>query len=257
MKLIVLIATHAANVSRCKMIDETWGRDLKRHNIDYYFISGDELDLNNTLKINFKESYEQLPLKTLLMLKQISNIDFNYIIKLDDDTFFNIDEFLKTDFINYDYIGKFNLADAKRDSYYKRIHFYKIKNKDYHIDKILPQFDYAQGGFYALSRSAVDYILTHKKELFINTPTSYKGEDELLGEILARQKKYDIKDSYVSSLLHLDATKNGISFHPVHHTLVKPLYKCAGVEEKIKFLKANFYKNAYILRDVILRKYEK
>ena len=39
MKLIVLIATHAANVSRCKMIDETWGRDLRRHNIDYYFFN--------------------------------------------------------------------------------------------------------------------------------------------------------------------------------------------------------------------------
>jgi hypothetical protein len=257
MKLIALIATHGANASRCRTINETWGRDLKRHDIDYHFVSGDELSLNNALKIDFDESYEQLPLKTFLMLEQISNINFNYIVKLDDDTFFNIDEFLKTDFMNYDYIGKFNLANNKRDTYYKRIHFYKIKNVDYHVDKILPQFDYAQGGFYALSRRAVDYILTHKKELFINTPTSYKGEDELLGEILARHKKYDIKDDYVSSLLHLDATKNGISFHPVHHTLVKPLYKCIGDKEKIKYLQANFYKNAYVLRDVVLRKYEK
>jgi hypothetical protein len=257
MKLITLIATHAANASRCKMINETWGRDLKRHNIDYYFISGDKLGLDNTLKINFKESYEQLPLKTFLMLEQISNKDFNYIIKLDDDTFFNIDEFLKTDFINYDYIGKFNLADRKRDPYYKKIHFFNIKNKDYHVEKMLPQFDYAQGGFYVLSRSAVNCILNHDMEFFINTPTSYKGEDELLGEILDKLKKYDIKDKRISSLLHLDATKNGISFHPVHHTLVKSLYKCVGVEAKIKYLKANFYKNAYVLRDILLKKYEK
>ena len=53
MKLIALIATHAANVSRCKLINETWGLDLKRHGIEYYFVSGDELSLKNALKINF------------------------------------------------------------------------------------------------------------------------------------------------------------------------------------------------------------
>ena len=80
------------------------------------------------------ESYNQLGLKTYLAFKKIINLDFDYLVKLNDDTFFDINRFLTEKIKGYSYIGK----QEKKLKNSSNSHFFKcskefsvLKNNNY------------------------------------------------------------------------------------------------------------------------------
>jgi hypothetical protein len=232
-------------MERVKAIQSTWTKNLKHK---YYFVSGDDLDVDNFIKIDFNECYEQLPLKTYITLKSTFTIEYDYLVKLDDDTFINTDNFAILP-ENFDYAGKFNSAKNNNPS----THFYKVTNKNYKVNKQLPKFDYAEGGFYILSKKAVSEIISVEKSFFVNTPENYRGEDVCVGEILNHKKfiKLDLNSKY-SKLLNMDITTDNISIHPVQPECMFKLIDM-NYDNQIKYFEQNPTKNNYNIRDLYLK----
>jgi len=253
MKLLVFITTYNKNVGRINTIENTWAKKLKEKNIPYFFISGDNLEVNApTIKLNdFVESYEQLPLKSFHLFKESLNYEYDYILKADDDTFLNID-LLNGDILKFDYIGKFN-----NPSNAPNLHYYKC-NDNFKVPKKAAKYKYAEGGMYILSRKAVQKIVELPEKTFINTPENYKGEDVLVGDILHGDDftKLDIKDVELSKKLNMDITKNGLSLHPVHSIIMPKIYNLS-FDEQIKKLLENPVLNDYNRRDIYLKSYDR
>lgn len=248
MKFLVLVFTCKKYFNRLNAINTTWGDQLKQLNIPYYFVSGDEdiKQFDNSIFLdNFVECYEQLPLKTFHAFSESLKHSFDFLVKLDDDVYFNIDKFLKLDIKNFNYIGKFNKPNNSSN-----IHFFKC-NDQYKKEKSPTEYEYAEGAFYCLSRNYIEKICSFDKKFFINTPETYRGEDVLVGSILRDAKKLDLNTDY-SKKLNMDITMGGISLHPVHFSLYKELYK-KSFEEQIIILKNNPLKNQYNLRDLYLK----
>lgn len=253
MKLLTLVFTCKKYINRLPPINNTWGKTLIENNIPYYFVSSDiEIkEFNNNLLLeNFTESYDQLPLKTFKALNASLRFDYDYLIKLDDDVFFNTEEFLRTDYYNFEYIGKFN----KPNNNSKNIHFFKCSD-EFKKEKQPTIYEYAEGAFYCLKRCCIEKICSLKEDFFINTPETYKGEDVLIGNILRDSKKLNLY-SEESKILNMDITKNGISLHPVHQSLFNELY-LKSYSDQIKILKENPLKNQYNLRDIYLKNFFK
>jgi hypothetical protein len=254
MKLLVLIFSCKKNLDRCVAIQQSWLQDLKQNHVEYFFVSADELDIQEPqIKLkNFTECYEQLPLKTFLTLKQICNYNFTHLIKTDDDVYLNIKKLIKTLSQNVDYSGKFNLKGTDASM----IHYYKC-NKQFKTPKKQAHHDYAEGGMYVLSKKAAKHIASHDQNAFINSPKTYKGEDVVVGELLSNEQfiKLDLTDN-LSDKLNMDITINDISYHPVHKSLMHKLYKAKTTSNRIHILVANAAKNDYNKRDIFIRKYE-
>jgi hypothetical protein len=254
MKILVLIFSCKKNLDRCLAIQQSWLQDLKQNHIEYFFVSADNLELQEpSIKLeNFTECYEQLPLKTFLTLKQIYNYKFTHLVKTDDDVFLNIKKLIATLPKNVDYSGKFNLKGVDASM----IHYYRCSG-EFRTPKKKASHDYAEGGMYILSKKAVKYIVSCDQETFINLPKTYRGEDVAVGELLNNEKftKLDLTDS-LSDKLNMDITRNDVSYHPVHKSLMHKLYEAKTTNERIDILVANTAKNDYNKRDIFIRKYE-
>ena len=242
MPIIILIMTHNNNMNYIKTIAKTWAKNI---NHEYYFVTSDKLDVDvPTIKLKGSiEVYEQLPMKTYVALQHVyKNHKFSHIIKVNDDTFVDMSKF-KDAYLQYDYVGKFNTPGSN-----PFVHYYKC-SEAFRVPKSPTLHPYAQGGFVVLSRNAVKKIISQPKEQFVNTPSTYKGEDVLLGEILssAVYKKLDIKDSY-SDKMNLDITNDFLSLHPIDYKIMhKLLGKCNKSIKKILCNSQNL--NDYIKRD--------
>ena len=250
MDIIILIMTYKKNVNYIKTIEKTWAKNVK---LKYYFVTSDTLDVDvPVIKLKrYTESYEQLPMKTYLTLKYVyENFKFSHIIKVNDDTFLDIEKF-KEEYLKYDYVGKFNTPNNS-----PFIHYYKCSD-EFRVPKSPTLYPYAQGGFVSLSKYAVKKIISQDKELFINTPLTYKGEDVIIGEILSSNiyKKLDIKDKD-SDKYNLDITDNFLSVHPVDYRIMHKLLGKNKVHQK-KVLSAFKNLNDYNNRDEFLSFYLK
>jgi len=249
---LVLITTCKKNFKKIEAIESTWANILKKNNIPYLYVTSDLIPSVPTLRLeNFVESYEQLSLKTYYMLTSLKETTFSHFIKLDDDTYFDYDK-LETCVFNYDYVGKFNEIEES-----KFIHFYKVAPL-FRKPKSKALSSYAEGGFYILSKKAANIIINNDINCFKNTPFNYKGEDVIVGEILAKNtsiNKLDLND-YISKKINMDITKNGASFHPVNPVVMELLYRGDNLSDKIQILLENSEKNDYNKRDIFLKKYE-
>lgn len=144
---------------------------------NYYKIK----DLILTVKCN--EVYENLPKKVILALKYLyENTNYDYILKIDDDTLINTDnltKYINKHFYNLDYMG--GLAGGHVD---KKWHFGKcsdelLNNKEYWHDY---NGYWCGGGFgYILSRSAVNLLLKNENYSYIFDDEIY--EDKAIGNI--------------------------------------------------------------------------
>jgi hypothetical protein len=250
MRLLVFITTYKKNIIRIKAIQNTWAKKLREKNIPYFFISGDNLDIDAPfIHISeFVESYEQLPLKTYYILKESLKYEYDLLIKTNDDTLLNID-LLDKNILQYDYIGKFN-----DPVYAPTIHYFKC-NEKFRVPKQATKHRYAEGGMYILSKKSVEKIVSVPKNDFINTPENYKGEDVTVGEILKDDEftKLDIKDKELSKKANMDITKSGFSIHPVHNLLMSKIYNL-NFDAQLKILLENPILNDYNRRDIYIIK---
>ncbi len=123
MKYVFGIFTGPVTQSRKSVVLNTWAKDIPRDQ-EHFFVYGDCRDrvtvkTGNDLFLDCTETYESICIKTYKFYKHCyDNIDFDYIVKLDDDTYLDVDKFLDQR-IAHDYAG--HLVSSKIENY---IHHY-------------------------------------------------------------------------------------------------------------------------------------
>ena len=191
--LVILIFSEFSNVNRRDIIRETWLKLGAERRFKHYFVIGtldlvedqlnnlyDEQKKNDDLLLfpHLKDTYSALSLKLLTSLKWFANkIKFNYLLKVDDDSFVQIDK-LFDELVE----EKFKTSNALYWGYFDgRAHVKRrgqwMEKRWILCDRYLP---YALGGGYVISHDLVTFVSKNSDILQL-----YANEDVSLGVWLA------------------------------------------------------------------------
>lgn len=200
--LVVLVMTGPKNYDRRRVMRDTWLSGAS-NNVRHFFVLGSknqprevQTQLNEEQAAyqdllvldDFEDSYHKLTEKLALMLEwTYRNLNFQYVLKADDDTYARLDVILK----------ELKNDARKRDArtlywgfFYGRSHVKKSgqwKETEWKLcDYYLP---YARGGGYILSHDLVAFVAENWKRFQL-----YGSEDVSLGAWLAPLKLDRIHD---------------------------------------------------------------
>jgi len=237
----LLIATTSCKKylsTRVNAIKNSWNYNgiYKNFKITHLFFIGgnDEKQENDLITLKCRDDYCSLSGKTYSVLKYINdNLHFDYLIKTNDDSYVNIEKFCDSNFENYDYGG------------------YCCINTDMDV---LQQTDFAQGGFYFLSCKSTEYILNTEGELSLLNNLNSSIEDQNIGRIMAQ--KNNLKFLKLNNFPKIDMPfhicEEGMSIHPVHHTLMRELYTNKNhFNKQLSILKYKSFTSDYGIRRTI------
>ena len=213
---------------------------LVQYNIQPVFVTGDE-DIQTgeyeCIRLdNFQEKYTNLARKTVYSLEHLcQNYKFDYLIKMDDDVVFNVDQ-LDLEVFKYDYVGKFFNSFTKNEI--------TIDLPSYNIREVIElypsafsdsPFKFAAGNFYVLSRKAAKIVADNKNLLEdFYKETVRISEDQFVGYCLQKQNitKHDYGyETPATRDLILQITRNLTTFHPVSDNLFMKLIRIAPQEQ--------------------------
>jgi hypothetical protein len=188
--LVVIYSCRKYLETRIPAIRSTWAADLKARGIPYVILVGDGDDrvTGDVLQLDVSDRYEDLPAKSLKLFEWVrTHTDFQYVIKVDDDVYLDVDEF-------------FDALSHRKYHYYGRILHRSIGTMDrtWHqgksqgqrarraIDKSPEPAVYADGATaYCLSRLALECL--HRMAATLEgkrlIACSYM-EDKLVGDLL-------------------------------------------------------------------------
>jgi hypothetical protein len=250
MNLFVGIVTCNKNLSKIDYLRKTWVKKLISNNINYKFFVGrgsTSILPDDVVALDVEDDYESLKQKTIGIIDYaIKNYNFDYLLKVDDDTFIDVDNLIKIDFNNKDYIGWFScLKTHKRllKNYIDYMTKRKLrKNLDHsYIDKINFDLTYAIGGYYLLNKRIAPLVL------------QTLSNNSLCNEILQE----DISTGYACNLINASTmdfykkinwyqvSNNNTFYHPINFMLMQELSDSKDFEERKKILEANIILNNY------------
>lgn len=166
LKLLVLVISAVKNQNRRDAIRETWAKAKVNGDVNIIFILSRDQYLNaeklvhdDILEVDVADEYRLLSHKLIESFVRVHNINFEYLLKCDDDTFVDISKIigeLDNAPKNKFYWGYFNgNAHVKRAGKWK-------ENGWILCDKYLP---YALGGGYVLSKDLIMYIVNNQNYL--------------------------------------------------------------------------------------------
>jgi len=126
------------------------------------------------------EAYEHLPEKMHRFFEFCSNrLDFDFLLKIDDDSYVDIGTFLDFDTRGGDYIGLIRGMGDPRIT--RTWHYGKCTDKSYEIPYDGEYVcDWARGGGYLLSRKALNVLVEKTASMF----SEHLFEDKMVGEAL-------------------------------------------------------------------------
>lgn len=249
MKLFVCIISCNKNLAKLNSLRNTWIKDLKKHGIDYRFFIGNKTETkhNDVVCLDVDDSYEGLRVKSIESFKYcLQNFNFDYLLKVDDDTFVDIDELVKLKNIS-EYTGWLSSLEKHKQhlklytNYMKCRSLRKDLNHEY-FKKIKNNFYYAVGAFYFIRKDLLEKIIEMSySDLVFKTILQ---EDISIG-YLANKLKIIPKD--ISSKFSWYQISNNTFFHPIHTLLFKDLHNIKNIENRKKLLKQkimlnNFYR---------------
>ncbi|XP_050520863.1 beta-1,3-galactosyltransferase 6-like isoform X2 [Daktulosphaira vitifoliae] len=185
-RVLVIVISAFENHDKRIAIRETWAQTKEnirvlfilsknQHNISLKNMLENEKSIyNDILEVNVPETYNSLSIKLLEALKHIDNLDFQYLLKCDDDSFVDltgiVQELNKLPKKKL-YWGYFNgIANVKKSGKWKESEWILC-------DKYLP---YALGGGYVISKDLVSYIIKNQNYLSL-----FISEDVTVGAWLA------------------------------------------------------------------------
>lgn len=247
LKIIMLIFVCKTNYVRISNQIENLKKHaslLTEYNIHPIFVTADkELDTKgyNVIQIEtIEEKYTNLAQKVMNCFEHLQQTySFDYLIKIDDDTLFNVDR-LDCNIFTHDYIGLF--FDHFTDNEIK-IHLpnYNL----YETIKLYPSiytnsnFKFAAGNFYVLSNKAVKRVLEHKLVLNACYEENVRvNEDQFIGYCLQKDDitKYDYRyETKETKDQVLQITSNLTSLHPISNFLFQTMIPLSP-EEQLKTL---------------------
>ena len=154
-------------------------------------------DFDNKTKINIvdcSDAYESLIYKVYESIKWVHhNIDYDYILKTDDDIGFNTSSintlYKKIINDNTDYTGFFCRQPREGFEYMSTYHYGKCNDKIVNSTPVMcPSDSYASGGAYFLSRDAVEFYL----DTFPHQDMKMIYEDVMMGVIMNKSSSLNI-----------------------------------------------------------------
>ena len=204
---------------------------------NFIFVGASEESITHkkVVRLDVCDDYFSLRYKVLQALQYSLAYDYDYFIKIDDDTFFDFANIDMLQFKDYDYIG--NFLSYKNLLQIQSHHVEYLQSKA--INSQLPQqyfnneiseFSYAAGGFYMLSRCTVIKILNTLK--LLDAEPCIKQEDAFIGYLcsLCGVRSLDISDN----LDFYDVSKHGIFCHPVNNFINRKLSLTNNRRETLK-----------------------
>ncbi|CAH0551549.1 unnamed protein product [Brassicogethes aeneus] len=256
--VVVLSAPH--HFQERNTIRSTWGSEkfVLNKTISYYFLLGETLNdnlqkeilfeaenFNDILQERFLDSYNNLTLKSINMMKLISNHCFSntkFVMKVDDDIFVNVENLVqmlasKGDASNIIYGKKICRAFVIRDSTNKWYVPNYLYNKGMYPD-------YVSGTAYVFSVDVAEKLLNASFSIPI-----VHLEDIYLTGICAKKANVKLEGNYMfvyrQPKLDFCLMRMGISFHEFNYSTIHYIYeelKDPNLPEKCAKYKENVYK---------------
>lgn len=244
--MIFYIITCEKNLKRAKKIKTRF----ENTGVEYYFVysKDPQQKLEPYIEVDCKEAYEDLPLKTYGLVNHFLHTDHDYMAKLDDDTFLDLNK-LNSLSLKEDYIGLF--ANYTLDTKSTIFHWYKIDNEDYKIQKKVFELYYAEGACYFLSKKAAHLISNKGKNFYANSPSTYLGEDIKVGMALSGCD-ITIKNLRTNYEMFYEMTEDCMIIHPVETFVIEKLEKCKSDKEKKDILLKYNFLNTNLRRETFL-----
>jgi hypothetical protein len=203
-KMVVGIITCVKNADKIAAIKQTWVKDLRKQQVDYYFIIGDPLLTGckiekDILYVPCADTYESLLQKVYCFYKYVlENTTYDYVYKVDDDCFVNAELLYNTCFWNFNYFGRMVCVEEKE------------LNRTWHFGKCATYTAYTGQYYGAWCGGGYGYFLSRKaiKEIVATAFTAADlYEDKAIGDAL-RMKNIDpeINEKYTAvDILELDS----------------------------------------------------
>jgi galactosylxylosylprotein 3-beta-galactosyltransferase len=163
-KLLVLVISAVKNQNRRDAIRETWAQAKDDVEVRFVssqdkFLNAEKLVHNDILEVDVTDEYRLLSLKLLKAFDNVRSLNFEYLLKCDDDSFVDIPKIINE--LNFAPKNKFYWGYFDGNAHIKRAG--KWKETDWILcDKYLP---YALGGGYVLSKDLVMYIVNNQDYL--------------------------------------------------------------------------------------------
>ena len=259
--IILLITVCNQNRQRIKNhVDNLYNQSLINNDIKFtpVFVFGKDGDTTgipfDTIITDVEEKYSNLKLKLLASYKTVSeDYDFDFLIKIDDDTKVNLGQFKKEWVVGKDYVGRFidgNISskiilELEMFNMYKTI----ILNPQKFIET---NYKFATGDCYILSKKAIQYINNHDCKY-----DNIFGEDRMFGFILKSDDivKNDIKlTNEMTNKCNLQVTIDYFTIHPIHENVYQSLIDKA-IDEQLSIIENKSLFNLSI-RKMYLRELE-
>lgn len=197
--LVIVVFSAPKNFERRSVIRNTWLKTAGNYSILHFFAIGttslnsklrqdleSENNINHDLLIltSIREAYSKLSKKLLETFRWVTqNIYYSFILKVDDDTFVQLDKFYNAMMLKPQkklYWGFFDgRANVKKKGKWAEENWYLC-------DLYMP---YAKGGGYVLSQDLVQYIVSSADYLLL-----FQNEDVTLGAWLAPLDIHHVHD---------------------------------------------------------------
>jgi hypothetical protein len=185
-KVVVGIISCMKNADKIETIRQTWAQSLKKVGIPYFFVIGDSqlekpLVKGDLLYVPTNDYYENLPEKVSLFYEYIhDNTDFDFLFKIDDDCYLNVEKTFKSDYWKHDYYGKIIGLDPKGllpDWHFGKCDDPALNGTPYWKPYVGP---WCGGGYgYFLSRKAMKIVRDNMTEI-----SDDLYEDKAIGDVL-------------------------------------------------------------------------
>ena len=246
--MIFYITTHQKNKLNALKVKQMF----EGTSYEFYFVYGRNQTnkVEPYIEVDCEECYENLPIKTYFIIEHFIKTGKEFLVKMDDDTY--IDFSIFKDFqCKEDYIGMFLKYPTTIKS--SIFHWYTIQNPNYKIYKKTFDLNYAEGGWYILSKKAALICYEKGQGFYESTPETYLGEDTKIGMALDRP---DItkRDLLFNKGLMYETTEDLMVIHPVHPVLFDKLKTCTTIEKKRDWLLRLNYLNLNFQREIYLNK---
>ncbi len=221
MRLLVAIKScvRDKNAGCHQALRDTWGKNLPA-GVDLLFFMGGEKAPADLLEderyLSVADGYWESTPKMLGIVKYAVQMDYDFSLLCDTDTYLDLPGLMRSGFENYDYSGV--LSGGRRTGDNPTVWTfgtpYAAKVSDH--DKILinPSYAYMSGGHgYIISRLAAKIVAT------LNTPIK-EGEDIMVGHILGPFfKTGELKAAVLPNYENVVAFHLGCGYYGGNHKL--------------------------------------